>query len=345
MSGGERYMLSLATCLADEHSVSVFWDPENEAEIRKEAERKFGMNLDAVKFTPSIFNPDTSLMKRLRKSKEYDLIIVLSDGSIPSLGCRTIIHFQTPVEWVKGKSLLNRIKFTNVSQVICNSKYTKKYIDRNFGVTSTVLYPPVDLPEKTDRKKEQIILNLGRFGIRAAGSSFKKQEALRDVFLKMSHKERGDWKLVFIVNSTENEKDALDAFVDSVKDTDIAVVVNPDMKTVKDYYGKAGIYWHAAGFGEDLVKHPDRAEHFGLSTVEAMHYGAVPVVIDAGGQPEIVIDGENGFLWKTEDELIEKTQQLIKDTDLRKKLSEAAEERAAFFAKDRFCQELNTLLS
>ena len=62
-------------------------------------------------------------------------------------------------------------------------------------------------------------------------------------------------------------------------------------------YRGAAVYWHATGLDEDIDDDPVRAEHFGITTVEAMSAGAVPVVIAAGGQPEIVRDGVDGFLF------------------------------------------------
>lgn len=153
-----------------------------------------------------------------------------------------------------------------------------------------------------------------------------------------------DWEMVFIVTVNEQEDDALEAFKNSVERYPISIIESPDLKTVESYYRRAGVYWHAAGFGEDLQKYPDRAEHFGITTVEAMHYGTVPVVINAGGQPEIVTDGKNGFLWNTEEELLEKTKMLIQDEKLREQLRQQAEQRAEYFSVSRFCKELSGLL-
>ena len=44
---------------------------------------------------------------------------------------------------------------------------------------------------------------------------------------------------------------------------------------------------------------PERFEHFGITTVEAMAYGCVPIVPALGGQLEIVGDGRNGRLWRS----------------------------------------------
>lgn len=57
-------------------------------------------------------------------------------------------------------------------------------------------------------------------------------------------------------------------------------------------YGEASIFWHACGLGE---KDPHLVEHFGMTTVEAMQNYCVPIVIDGGGQKEIVEHGVSGF--------------------------------------------------
>jgi len=77
-------------------------------------------------------------------------------------------------------------------------------------------------------------------------------------------------------------------------------------------------------------------EHFGISTAEAMAAGCVPVVINKGGQPEIVEHGVNGFVWETLDELRNYTTRLINDDALRAKMSEAARKRAQVFRSESF---------
>ena len=102
-----------------------------------------------------------------------------------------------------------------------------------------------------------------------------------------------------------------------------------------DLYGRASIFWHAAGLGEDPERHPDRYEHFGITTVEAMSAGAVPVVIDAAGQVEIVEQGASGYRFAELDGLVDYTRRLIADPAWRDALSAAAERRARDFGWDR----------
>ena len=71
--------------------------------------------------------------------------------------------------------------------------------------------------------------------------------------------------------------------------------------------GLAGV----AGLDEDMERHPERYEHFGITTVEPTSAGAVPVVIDAAGQVEIVDHGVSGYRFRTLDALVMHTGVLI----------------------------------
>ena len=73
-----------------------------------------------------------------------------------------------------------------------------------------------------------------------------------------------------------------------------------------DLYSRASLFWHAAGYGQDERRHPERLEHFGITTVEAMAHGAVPLVYPAGGPAEVVEDGVSGRWWRTPGELVER---------------------------------------
>ncbi len=71
------------------------------------------------------------------------------------------------------------------------------------------------------------------------------------------------------------------------------------------------IFWHASGMGEDEKVHPEKFEHFGITTVEAMAAGCIPVVINKGGQKEIIKNGYDGFLFNSRKELKDITLDII----------------------------------
>ncbi len=342
MSGGEKYILTAAECLARDHDVTIFWDKREE--IQQLAEKRFGFNLRKFEFAPNIFSQKTPLLERLGETRKYDAILLLSDGSIPVISCPLILHFQSPLPWVNGQTLKNKVKMSLVHAVVCNSKFTKSYIDKTFHIDSHVLYPPVEINTYIKTKKENIILNVGRFGIQQSGSSFKKQDVLAEVFVRMVKNGLTGWKLVFVMNVSEKDLGIANEFKKKYSKYPILFHINQSNDTVWEMYRKAKIYWHAAGFGENILKNPDRAEHFGMSTVEAMGAGAVPVVYGAGGQVEIINSSEVGMIWNTEEELIANTLEIIKNVKKWENISSGAKKRAGDFSKEKFCESLHKIL-
>jgi glycosyltransferase involved in cell wall biosynthesis len=77
-------------------------------------------------------------------------------------------------------------------------------------------------------------------------------------------------------------------------------------------------------------------EHFGITTVEAMAAGCVPVVIDKAGQREIVRHGTDGYRWTTLPELEALTRTVAADEALRARLAASAVERAGAFSEEAF---------
>ena len=344
LGGGEKYMLTAAACLAKEHEVTIFWD---NPKVSEAAKQRFGLDLSNVSFTKNIFSTQIPLWERIFQTMQYDRIFYLSDGSIPvAFPKKLFLHFQFPLEWVKGKSLSNSLKMQHVAGVICNSQFTKTFIDKTFGINSIILYPPSTGEFTKDKtvKKENIILTVGRYGNLSDGTSFKKQEFMIDTFKKMIKKGLKQWKFILVISFKEKDKQFIEELEKSVTGYPIEIVKNVDSKVLQDLYRKTKIYWHAAGFGEDLEKHPELAEHFGIATVQAMEQGAVPVVLNAGGQKEIVFDNQNGFLWNSQEECIEKTEKLMKDKKLWEKLSPNAEKKAEEFTVNTFCQNLSAIM-
>ncbi len=345
LGGGEKYMMTIAECLTRENDVSVFWDDER---VKKALMQRFSINLSGVQFVPNIFQSNTSQVRRLKETQKYDLIIFLSDGSIPFLlSKKTILHIQQPLSFRKV-SLLNSLKLKRIDTVFCNSEFTKKYTDKRFGIQSKILYPPIVLKPKKI-KKENFILHVGRFRVQdsAVGiKDFKKQKEMIQAFCKMiEEKKLKGWKLVMCVSVKDEDKKSFAELQKIAKEFPVEFELNKSNDELWEFYSRAKIYWHASGLGENLDEFPDRAEHFGISTVEAMGAGAVPVVINSGGQKEIVKNSVSGYLWNTVEELIGMTMQLIEDEKRLAVMSMEARVRAEYFAKIDFCQALNKLIT
>ena len=114
---------------------------------------------------------------------------------------------------------------------------------------------------------------------------------------------------------------------------------NVPLQQLNDLYSRASIFWHAAGFGAG-ERSPERMEHFGISTVEAMSAGCIPVVFRGGGQQEIVQEGINGLLWDTAEQLQEATTRVLDMKEEADRLSAGAIERSKEYGRGRFAQKL-----
>src|SRR5258706_3216856 len=90
LGGGEKYMMTIAECLSNNHEVDVFWDNKEDF---KALNQRFSLDLSKVNLVPNIFSSKTTIFKKLLETRKYDVIIVLSDGSIPfSLSKRLFLH-------------------------------------------------------------------------------------------------------------------------------------------------------------------------------------------------------------------------------------------------------------
>lgn len=97
----------------------------------------------------------------------------------------------------------------------------------------------------------------------------------------------------------------------------------------------------------DILLMPSRSEGFGLTAIEGMARGCIPVVADIGGLPEVVEDGISGLLHKPEDigDIIMQIEWLISDLNCMSKISENAIKRGQVFNKERFGDLINNLYS
>ncbi|KKU92437.1 MAG: hypothetical protein UY21_C0001G0060 [Microgenomates group bacterium GW2011_GWA1_48_10] len=345
LGGGERYILTAAEFfLHRKDSVDIFWDKDSDLQ---DMAARFGLDLKGAKFVSNLFSGNFSFWQRLRKSYRYDLILVLSDGSIPlTLAKKNFIHLQVPFQKSNRPKIVNRLKLLTYKAVLCNSYFTKKIIDQTYGITSSVLYPPVDVNRFQPGKKEKVILSVGRFFAARHLHNFapKKHQEMISAFEELIDSGLKDWKLRLLGANSPDQQSSLEQLKKIAQNYPIEISSNVDYEDLKTSFAQASIYWHAAGFGEDLDKHPERAEHFGITTVEAMASGAVPVVFAGGGQKEIIQDSVNGLFWQTPGELQTKTIQLIKNQSLTRKLAEKALIRSRDFSKQKFFRSLEDLL-
>lgn len=83
-----------------------------------------------------------------------------------------------------------------------------------------------------------------------------------------------------------------------------------------------------------------RYEGFSLSLVEGMSQGLVPISFPVGVAPEIIINGENGFLVNSEKEAEERARELLEDKERRFIMANKAKDTARKFHSSNISREL-----
>lgn len=369
LGGGERYCLTVAEILSQNgYNVDLFWS--GDPALLAKAMDRFALDLKSVKIVKDIFNlplrhlelaednlitinrhiqKTSNIINKYRITKNYQLFFYLSDGSLPFIfSQKNILHMQVPFHFHPNiqQKIYTYFKAKLFSRIICNSEFTQSFIKKYLGCSSVVLYPPVDILKLNSAKiKTNSILSVGRFdNILNA----KKQDILIDAFKKLFRQQPGlNWKLILIGGSLLSEE--TNSFLKYLKKLasgfPVEFLVNPGFEVLKKNYSEAKIYWHAAGYGVDEDLHPESTEHFGISTVEAMASGAVPIVVNKGGLKEIVNNNQNGFLWQDVNTLVNQTLSLIKSPQKLNLLSQAALLSSQQFSKENFQKKLISVIS
>ncbi len=327
LGGGERYTMSFAKVLAEDLGYEVFvqWHDKS---ISEKISSRFGMKLPAsIKFVDSI-----------NRGENYDLCFWVSDGSIPTLRAKkNYLHFQVPFRNVNGKSLINKMKLFRINAIICNSNFTAEVIKEEYGTSVVVVYPPIDVVSFKSKRKENMIIYVGRF---SSLLQSKGQEILVDKFKDFYKQNNLKWKLVLVGGAEVGADNLIDKLNKMKGKYPVEIIVSPTFTDLKNLVGRAKIFWSATGFGVDETKYPKRVEHFGMTLVEAMSAGCVPVVYSAGGHKEIIESSQNGFLWQNKKDLITLTNRLIKEKGLMVRMSGEAKKRAQKYDYETFRQQI-----
>lgn len=314
--GGERYLLAMANTLQRYGSVKLLAH-ERYSELRVlQLCRDLGLVLrEGIR---------VERYSSRQRSTPYDLFVAMGNEALaPVSGLGRINLFICQFPFPGNAALLRarRNLDSRYSNVLVYSEFTRSTLIRTrerLGITSTnatVLFPPCRVSEQPPPDREfggvVRIVSVGRFF--TAGHA-KRQDLLISAFRRLVSGEhsggRYELTLVGAANAQWGSRGYLESLRRSAAGLPVTVHVNATIGKLREILERSDIYWHATGLGAPARRHPERLEHFGISVVEAMGSGCVPVVFRGGGLLEIVEEGRSGYAFRSIGELVATTRRL-----------------------------------
>ena len=370
LGGGEKNMGYLCQFLEERYKyvkIDILVHDYNDIDIYDkdyvsidQLNKKFDLKLRHTSILKIDLNPEKGMLGRLRNkrkiekiTKNYDIFINnMFMSRHAGLAKKNMYICMFPPrrysdEYTKGVrhwigKVLDRYFYRSYDVFVSNSEFTNHWLSYFWwkNEKNRIIYPPTFWEYEiegryNEEKKKNIIISVGRFFVAAHS---KKQLEMAEIFAKNIEK-LGDYEY-HLVGSVSNYKQDIE-YLNKVREIaerskKIYIHENCTYGDLVKLYSQAKIFWHATGYNVDENKEPEKMEHFGITTVEAMSFGTVPVVINKGGQRETVIEGKNGYLWNNEVECIKKTTDLILNEEKRKEMAVKAVERAFHFSVDEF---------
>ena len=153
---------------------------------------------------------------------------------------------------------------------VINSQYTAQLFEDHHQVKLEVVYPPLVMKMTPGDQNEKTLITF-----------FSRIVSYKNPQIMMELAQRFPNEQFLIMGSVspnqEGYRQALEKQIVDLQLNNVKVVANPNDHLVEEYLSQTKIYVF-----------PAENEHFGITTVEAMHRGAIPLVHDSGGQIEIV---------------------------------------------------------
>jgi len=198
-------------------------------------------------------------------------------------------NIQKNIEFLKDEKI----------NLISNSNFTKTQIKKNFNRDSCVIYPPVDINRFnniSNKQKENKVITISRFSVEKNLESVVKIFNNTDFFCELigTAKYKNQFKIL------KN--------LQKMKDKNIRIYNNITSQQIIELLSTAKVYLHTS------------KETFGISVIESIAAGCIPIVPDNSAHKETVPFEE--LRYKDEDEAVEKINDAIsgKFNELRPKL-------------------------
>ncbi|GAB6148701.1 glycosyltransferase [Stetteria hydrogenophila] len=278
----------------------------------------------------------SALLPRLRRS--HDVVVNTHGDIMVAPADVTYMHYPTFTLWGAGEAkysrgfwrayfapfhaLEKRLARRRVDTLLLtNSRFSRSVIKRHLGRNALVVYPPVDVERylALDGRRRGIVVSVGRY------APEKRYEVVLEVARRLPGVEfhvAGS-----LTPSGRQYYERLKGMVESMNLKNVFLHVNLPQGRLEEILSEAKVYLHA------MVN-----EHFGISVVEAMAAGLVPVVHRSGGPWLDIVDrGRYGLGYSTIDEAAASVRRALEGYQA---MAPRARGRARLFSKEIFKERI-----
>ena len=335
--GGEMYLLTVAAALADKMAVTLVTNAPYSRLRLLTMGRELSLNLDGIQMMT---------WAQAQRQPRFDLFVAMANEivpPVPGLGRRNFYMCQFPFPLGRGDLLARRKFWPDYQAIVVNSPFTQLHARRAMGrallkpKSIQVVAPPVQLIPPAVRSKRGIVLGVGRF---FSGGHCKRHDVMIQAFRRLQERHGFplELHLAGALHPQPHHRDYLLMLQDLAQGLPVVFHLNVARAELVDLYAGALVYWHAAGIDVDPQIEPEKCEHFGITVVEAMSAGCIPVVPNRGGPAALVQHGRSGFHYEDGDELAQMTARIWNERrqDWVTTMAQHAVADAAAYAECRF---------
>ena len=277
-------------------------------------------------------------IRRTISRASFDIVFSTQDiGNVPSTPVPAIQYCYFPEYfsrlqtsssqvwrlYYRPASAYYRNRLRRVGLLLSVSDFTREFVAKKWERDSKTVYPPCPVEAFSEfsniQSRENLVVTIGRI----------VPEKRFHLFVELA---RLVPRTRFVaIGSLSDESTAYYNLLRRSAPENVSFVLSP-LRKVRDILGRAMAYVHCA-----------EKEHFGITIVEAMAAGCVPIVHDSGGPREIVTS-DVGFRWNNLLTAAEQVKMLDANDPYRRELSTAASIRAGKFRPEVFEAEITRVL-
>jgi GalNAc-alpha-(1->4)-GalNAc-alpha-(1->3)-diNAcBac-PP-undecaprenol alpha-1,4-N-acetyl-D-galactosaminyltransferase len=322
--GAERVLTLIANELSKKHDIYIITLSNDESFYELDTKIKH-IKLDLLKQSNNIFKGIINSIKRIfvlkKELKKIDAHINIS--FITQTNILSIIASKLN----KQKIIIaeRSVYYSETNTIFWRQLRRFIYLYANHLLTLTI----DDAKNYDFLKNKSVIPNCIQFNKFSSMSNDNKENIILavgrlhpvkqfDKLIKMYAQINSDYKLLIVGEGSERKK--LESLINRLN-LNNKIFLEGRKTNVFEYYNRAKIFVLTS-------KH----EAFPNVILEAMSYGCAVVSFDCDYGPRTIIENNiNGFLVKNEEEFKEKIELLMKNDEIRKKISKNAKERVKFF--------------